>query len=141
MHPGYARDVVRAGADVLLVPSIDRWFASFGGRQQQLDAVSMRAIETRRFVLRPTADGITALIDPRGRVLAKAPIGVPATLEVSFTPRDEITFYVRYGDVGVGAAFLMIAIDAARRRRMRDGLPRSEGSVQLPEARPTGQSA
>jgi apolipoprotein N-acyltransferase len=117
MHAEHVREVVRGGAEVLLSPSIDRWFGSLGGKRQQLEAVAMRAIETRRFVLRPTASGISAIIDPFGRVLAQAPIDEPATLVASFSPQRVLTPYVRFGDTGVAIACVLLALDAARRIR------------------------
>jgi apolipoprotein N-acyltransferase len=91
MHPDFVRETVLAGAQILLVPSVDSWFGSGGGSRQQLGAAAMRAIETRRFVVRPTATGVTAVIDPIGRVVAEAPIDEPAVLVVDVEPRTGTT--------------------------------------------------
>jgi len=115
MFPDHVRTLVRNGAEVILAPSVDRWFASTGGRRQQLEAVAMRAIESRRFVLRPTETGISAAIDPIGRVIADAPVDRPATFVARYAARDELTFYARFGDVGALLAFAWLVVDAARR--------------------------
>jgi apolipoprotein N-acyltransferase len=65
---------------------------------------SMRAIETRRYILRAGNDGITAVIDPLGRVLQSLPTRVEGTLLAGYNLRDDITPYVRYGD------WLMVAL-------------------------------
>jgi apolipoprotein N-acyltransferase len=122
MHPGFVRDTVRAGAQVLVAPTVDSWFGARGGARQQLEATAMRAIETRRFVLRPTATGVTAVIDPAGRIVAEAPVEEPAVLVVEVAPRDESTLYTRWGDAPVWLAAAFVALDAGRRtlRRQAD---------------------
>ncbi|HEM45828.1 MAG TPA: apolipoprotein N-acyltransferase [Alphaproteobacteria bacterium] len=116
MYPEYVGETVRAGAEVLVAPTVDSWFGTQGGARQQLEATAMRAIETRRFVLRPTATGISAVIDPRGRVVAEAPTGEPAVLVAAVSPASERTLYTRIGDAGTGMAALVALADAWRRR-------------------------
>jgi apolipoprotein N-acyltransferase len=116
MYPEYVRETVRAGAEVLVAPTVDSWFGTPGGARQQLEATAMRAIETRRFVLRPTATGISAVIDPQGRVVAEAPSGEPAVLVAAVSPARTRTLYTRIGDAGTGVAALAALADAWRRR-------------------------
>ena len=60
--------------------------------------VRMRAIENHRWVLRATNTGITAAIDPYGRVVEAAPRHIRTSLRVGFDYEHDVTFYARYGD-------------------------------------------
>jgi apolipoprotein N-acyltransferase len=60
--------------------------------------VRMRAIENHRWVLRATNTGVTAAIDPEGRVTMAAERHVRTSLRVGFNYERDVTFYARYGD-------------------------------------------
>ncbi|WP_111748525.1 apolipoprotein N-acyltransferase [Salinisphaera orenii] len=87
-----------AGTGLLLNLSDDAWFGDSIGPAQNLQMAQMRAMETRRPVLRATNNGITAAIDRRGRLVSRAPRFETATLSVSVTPRTGLTPYVRWVD-------------------------------------------
>ena len=61
------------GADVLVTVSNDTWFGSSIGPLQHAQMARMRAIENGKYVLRATNNGVTALIDDRGVVVAQLP--------------------------------------------------------------------
>jgi apolipoprotein N-acyltransferase len=94
-----ARALVRAGAELLANPANDSWFANGGAARMQLDIAALRAIETRRWLLRPTLSGYTAAIDPHGRIAAIAPLSRPEILEARVRRSRADTFYLRHGDV------------------------------------------
>jgi apolipoprotein N-acyltransferase len=58
----------------------------------------MRAIENHRWMLRDTNTGITAIIDPYGRVLAQAPRNTRTYIDVPYTAEKGTTFYTRHGN-------------------------------------------
>ncbi len=64
--PDLVRQFTRSGADVLVEVSNDGYFGHRAAREQHLLLGRMRAIENRRFLVRATNDGITAVIDPAG---------------------------------------------------------------------------
>jgi apolipoprotein N-acyltransferase len=59
----------------------------------------MRAIENRRWILRDTNNGVTAAIDPYGRVRQSIPRHAMDALPAEYGFRDDITFYTAHGDV------------------------------------------
>ena len=67
-------------------------------RYQHLKIVRMRAVENRRWILRSTNDGITAAIDPAGRLTREAPSYDAVSARVNFDYLKDTTFYTRWGD-------------------------------------------
>ncbi len=61
--------------------------------------VRMRAIENHRWILRATNTGVTAAINPYGRVTAAAPRHQRTSIRVHFGYENDLTFYARYGDL------------------------------------------
>ena len=92
------RDFPRLGAGVLVNISNDGWYGDTSAPWQHLNMVRMRAIETHRWVLRATNTGVTAAIDPTGRVIAAAPRHVRTAIRVPFFYEHDLTVYVRHGD-------------------------------------------
>jgi apolipoprotein N-acyltransferase len=88
----------RNGAQVLINISDDGWYGDTSAPWEHLDMVRMRAIENRRWVVRSTNTGITAAIDPLGRITESIPRHLRTSVQVAFGYRDEITFYSRHGD-------------------------------------------
>ncbi len=99
VFPGEVREFAAGGADVLMNISNDTWLDGTRGPEQHLNMARMRAIENRRWLLRPTNTGITASIDPYGRVVASAPRGARTALEAPYGFISETTWYTGHGDV------------------------------------------
>ena len=76
----------------------DAWFGRSSARYLHFQIARMRAIEARRFMLRAANDGVSAVIDPRGRVLARAPEFERADLRATVQPRSGATPYLRFGN-------------------------------------------
>jgi apolipoprotein N-acyltransferase len=93
------RRLVRDGAELLVNIAHDGWFGTAAARAQHLAAAALRAVENRRFLVRATSDGLSAIVDPRGAVVRLAPAGVPAVLTATITTHRTTSFYTRYGDV------------------------------------------
>ncbi len=104
------RQFVTGGAQVLVNISNDGWYGDSSAPWQHLNMVRMRAIENHRWVLRSTNTGVTAAIDPYGRVTASAPRHVRTAIQVRFGYEDDLTFYTRYGDL---FAYLCAAVTTA----------------------------
>jgi apolipoprotein N-acyltransferase len=96
--PGFVRQFVRAGAGVLVNLSNDGYFGHSEAHDQHLAIVRMRAAENRRWIIRATNDGITAVIDPRGRVTERLQPFVETAGMMRYGYVSEQTPYTRYGD-------------------------------------------
>jgi apolipoprotein N-acyltransferase len=96
--PGFVRQFVRAGAEVLVNLSNDGYFGHSAAHEQHLAIVRMRAAENRRWIIRATNDGITVVIDPRGRVTERLQPFVEAAGMMRYGYVSEQTPYTRYGD-------------------------------------------
>ena len=59
----------------------------------------MRAVENQRWMLFDTNTGLTAAIDPDGRIVASAPRMARTAMIAPFATSRSLTFYTRYGDV------------------------------------------
>jgi apolipoprotein N-acyltransferase len=98
VFPHLVRRFVNAGADVLLNISNDGYFGRLSGREQHLKIARMRAVENNRWIIRATNDGISAVVDPAGRITQTLPDHMEAFGRMRFNYRQETTFYTRHGD-------------------------------------------
>ena len=85
-------------AEVLINVSNDGWFGDTVALEQHLDMARVRAMETGRYLLRVTGTGITAAVDPRGRIIDRLPKYEAGFLDVSVPRLAGATPYVRYGE-------------------------------------------
>jgi apolipoprotein N-acyltransferase len=120
------RQFSRLGAEVLVNISDDGWYGDTSAPWQHLNMVRMRAIENRRWILRDTNNGVTAVIDPEGRVrqsIARHQLGA---LPAQFGFRDDITFYTAHGDVFgwvcavVAVALIVMSVERASRKQLNE---------------------
>ncbi|TXK60993.1 apolipoprotein N-acyltransferase [Alkalisalibacterium limincola] len=111
VHPGLAIDGARLGAQAIIGLSNDSWFSGHpDGTRLHLQVAVFRSIETRLPQLRVTTNGLSAIIDDTGEVLAHTGIGDQAVLTGMIAAHDPPpTLMVAWGDwVGrAGALFLL----------------------------------
>jgi len=93
------REFAQLGAEVLVNISDDGWYGDTSAPWQHLNMARMRAIENRRWILRDTNNGVTAAIDPYGRVRQSISRHRVDALPAEFGFRDDVTFYTAHGDV------------------------------------------
>jgi apolipoprotein N-acyltransferase len=110
IFPDEIRQLAANGAEVLVNISNDGWYGDSGAYAQHLKQARMRAVENERWLLRDTNTGVTASIDPYGRVVSSIPRKVRAALEAPYAITNVTTFYTRYGD---WFAYLCAIISAA----------------------------
>lgn len=116
---GSSQLAVLREADALVNVTNDAWFGHGSARHQHLQISRMRAIEANRFLLRAANDGISAVIGPRGEVIAEAPGFTPYVLKSNVTPRTGMPPYAYVGNwLVIGLASLALALAAWRNRRL-----------------------
>jgi apolipoprotein N-acyltransferase len=98
IFPDEVRQFAKNGADVLVNISNDGWYGDSGAYAQHLNQSRMRAIENGRWLLLDTNTGVTASIDPYGRIVGRLPRKVRATLRAPYALTNVTTFYTRHGD-------------------------------------------
>ncbi|HLH06076.1 MAG TPA: apolipoprotein N-acyltransferase [Terriglobales bacterium] len=98
VFPDEVREFAAKGAQVFINISNDGWFGDTGAPEQHLRMARMRAIENDRWILRATNTGISASIDPFGRVVSTLPRHIRVALDVPYGVITGTTFYTRHGD-------------------------------------------
>lgn len=120
----YIAEYVSQGAQFIAIITNDGWWGNTSGKDQHFLYAKLRAIETRRWVVRSANTGISGFIDQRGDVIRRSEWWVPTALKQDINLNDEQTFYVRTGDyfatagcLGSGAFAVLIAVSVFRRRK------------------------
>ncbi len=98
IFPDEVRQFAANGAQVFINVSNDGWYGDSGAWAQHLKQARMRAVENGRWLLRDTNTGLTASIDPDGRIVASAPRKLRTALQAPFALSNVTTFYTRHGD-------------------------------------------
>ena len=89
---------VSNGADIIAIITNDGWWGNTQGHKQHENYARLRAIETRRWVIRSANTGISCVIDPAGKIVESRPWDQAATIRIHVPTEQKMTFYVRYGD-------------------------------------------
>lgn len=110
IFPEIARHYLRNGVSLLVNITNDAWFGRSSAPYQHLSMVTLRSIENRVYTVRAANTGISAIIDPIGRITAKTNIFERTTLSGRIYLSDEQTFYTKHGDVFVYGCFSVLAI-------------------------------
>jgi apolipoprotein N-acyltransferase len=116
VYPQITRAQVKNGADVLVTITNDAWYDGTSAPAQHLWQARLRAVEGDRYLLRAATTGISAFIDPTGRILSSIPMNREGILHVEFEPRSSVTPYVRFGDWFAWGAVGVVLIAIAKRR-------------------------
>ena len=143
VHSALAIDGARLGAQAIVGMSNDSWFTDYPvGARLHLAVAAFRSIETRLPQVRVTTNGLSAIIDDTGEVLARTEIGTQSVLTAYLSAQDpRPTLMVRWGDwVGkLGLAFVLVlaalaalaALRAAQARHASDEAPAFAGDVSV----------
>ena len=119
IFPALVRRFPADGAELLVNITNDAWYGTTSAPYQHLAMAAFRAVENGRYMVRAANTGITAVVDPRGRILEQTKLFDRAVLvrEVPFVA--ETTFYTRHGDVFAYAcsAIALGALGATLTRR------------------------
>lgn len=111
VYPEHCAEYVRKGAKALAIITNDAWWGNTPGYRQHLSYASLRAIETRRDIVRSANTGISAIIDSRGDIVSKTTWWEQAVLEGEIHLSEKQTFFVAQGDiVGRLCAFMAVML-------------------------------
>ncbi len=108
LRPDVARQLTRNGATVLANLSNDSWLGTESAARIQLRSAALRAIENRRYLLRATGSGRSALVRPDGRVVVTSTFDAPDVIFGVVEPLGAVTAYTRYGDIIVLLALAIV---------------------------------
>ncbi|MFQ3550116.1 MAG: apolipoprotein N-acyltransferase [Armatimonadota bacterium] len=112
LFPAITREMANNGADLLFVLTNDSWFKDSFAAKQHLYFSVLRAVESRRSIVRSAATGISALINPYGKILSKTNIFEETILSgKTYIAKDKkTTIYTKYGDWFVYLCFILFFI-------------------------------
>ena len=125
VFPHLVRRFTAGGAELLVNITNDAWYGRTSAPYQHLAMTAFRAVENGRYLVRAANTGITAVVDPRGRVLERTKLFEPTVLVRDVPLLKGATFYARHGDVFAWAALgatlaltaSLLATKAQRARR------------------------
>lgn len=110
IYGDFVRQQVQKGAQLLCVITNDGWWGDTPGYQQHFSFARLRAIETRRWVLRSANTGTSGSIDPTGKIIKKTAYWTKAAFAESVSLRSDLTFYTQYGDWPAGLSLSWILL-------------------------------
>lgn len=109
----------------LLNISNDAWFGNSIGPRQHLDQARLRAIEEGLPMLRATNTGISAVIDPHGRILARLELNQRGILDARLPSPLPPTFFSRWGDLPMLLASILFLVPGWGRLARKNKLSRN----------------
>ena len=107
VYPNYVREFVKRGAESLIILTNDSWWGNTSGAYQHASFASLRAVETRRWVVQCANGGISMVVDPTGKRQRSTELYTRTKFIADIGLLSDKTFYVKNGDV---AAQLCCAI-------------------------------
>ncbi len=124
IFPSLVRRFTAEGAQVLVNLTNDAFLGDTAGPPQHLALAAMRAVENRRWMVRAANTGISALVDPAGRIVSAAPYGTREVLVADVPLLDARSLYTRAGDAA-GWACVIVAAGALIAPPLRGAAPSS----------------
>jgi apolipoprotein N-acyltransferase len=119
VFPYLAREAVHQGSQLLTILTNDAWYGRSSAPYQHYEQGKLRAIETGRYFIRAANTGISAIVDPYGRVIARTALFETATLAGQVRLLGGLTLYARIGDSVAWACVALTLVTWALTRRPR----------------------
>ncbi len=108
VFPRLSAAQTRMGAEALMTLTNDGWYGRSWALDQHFAQAVLRAVETRRWVLRAALTGISGLISPEGRVESRLEAGEQGILEGEFQPMRGLTPAARFPDFWNFCCLIMV---------------------------------
>ena len=124
-YDGLLRNLVNDGADLIVVPTNNATYTGTGQIDQQFAMSRLRAVETGRYVVVASTNGISGIIAPDGHVVARAPVRRQVVLERSValihrrTPSTQLGPWPEIALSAISVISLLAALGVGYRRRAR----------------------
>lgn len=120
IFPKLSRDLVNAGANLLVNITNDAWFGRSSAPYQHLSMAALRSVENRVPMARCANTGISGFIDVRGRILRTTGLFEDATMLGTVALGEGKTLYTKHGDwfawSSVGITLLVLGYSLTRKR-------------------------
>ena len=120
----YITEYIRKDANLLVIITNDGWWGDTPGYKQHMNYARLRALETRKWVVRSANTGISCFIDPLGNVINPQGWNKSTAIKLTVPVNDRQTFFVKHGDIlskisnGMAAILLLLDISFVIRRKM-----------------------
>jgi apolipoprotein N-acyltransferase len=105
--------------DWLLNLTNDGWFGISTGPYQHLQQARVRAIEEGLPLVRAANSGISAVVDPLGRIITSLPLGTQGTMDSGLPGKVEYTWFVYLGDRHIALVLVVVFLIGTIHRRKR----------------------
>ena len=125
----FGRELIRSLPEATLMLNLSNlaWYGDSLAQPQHLQIARMRALETGRPMLRATNTGMTAVVQPDGRVATVLPPFTQGVLRAAVQGYEGLTPYARWGDrAALLTALLAVGAAVLPRRRRGEGARRRE---------------
>ncbi|MCK9275048.1 MAG: apolipoprotein N-acyltransferase [Syntrophales bacterium] len=123
IFPEISRQYTHKGADLLINITNDAWYGRTSAPYQHMSMVIFRAIENRKYLVRSANTGISAVVDPAGRIIKKSGLFQTDIIDGKVKVLSEVTFYCRHGDIFAKActalSILVLLFSFKRERKKR----------------------
>jgi len=115
IFPEISREAVTRGANLLINITNDAWYGKSSAPYQSMAMAVLRAVETKRSLVRAANTGISGFVDPLGRVTAQTALFTEAALAAPVSMLDQATIFSRYGYRFGAFCFLLIPLMLVQR--------------------------
>ncbi len=115
VYPNLVRQFVLGGSQLLTTITNDAWYGYSSAPYQHFEQATLRAIEEGRYLVRSANTGISAIVDPYGRITTESALFQPAVLVGTVRALTGLTLYARIGDLVayVAITITLVALAAA----------------------------
>jgi apolipoprotein N-acyltransferase len=110
IFPELVRTFISRGGELIVTISNDSWFGSTSAPYQHLCMAVYRSIENRRYILRSTTNGVSALINSSGEIRYRSPYGAADRFIAPFKYIGKKTVFTRFGYLFPYCCLLLLAI-------------------------------
>ncbi|MBK6836412.1 MAG: apolipoprotein N-acyltransferase [Bacteroidetes bacterium] len=106
VYPEYVTGYIKNGANFIAIITNDGWWGETPGYKQHLAYGALRAIETRKPIVRSANTGVSCFINEQGVLSQQTPYWEEAVIQSTIYPNTFETFFVRFGDFLAKAALV-----------------------------------